>query len=347
MWARRMRRGVVAATGCCTGTAAVASSSAFCCPAGYVDKEPSAYDSPAIVGGHVDGVRLAGAMLRKRLQSEGRGQREVDALAQLSRSQRWRRFVPAYEGTDVDQDGQEWLLMENLVDGMAKPAVLDLKVGLRHWSDDAPPTKIAKERKKAAATTVGSHGMRLVGCRFERRGDTGGWVEESWGYKLAGATPTDGTSLPTVIHRFLGSAQRRQTALTFVNELHALFAEQREYVFYGSSLLLAYDASGGPSAPLRIRMIDFGHVHGWCPAPPLPPDTPKEAQHRYDPGPQLRTTASDGYQYGLATLLLMLSDEELAQGCGTAVDKSWGAPGRWDFKFPCASRYAPIGKRSS
>jgi hypothetical protein len=43
---------------------------------------------------------------------------------------------------------------------MTRPAVLDLKIGTRHYSPDAPPKKIAKEKKKAATSTIGTHGLR-------------------------------------------------------------------------------------------------------------------------------------------------------------------------------------------
>ena len=221
------------------------------------------YTDDAQAGGHVDGVRFVRSMLHKRLQNEGRGEREAAALAALSQSPRWRRFVPAYGGL-LDAAGAEpWLVMENLAAGMERPAVLDLKVGTRHFSPDAPPKKIAKEKKKAATTTIATHGLRIVGCRIPD-GSSGTKWAEVWGYKLG--NDADAAALPGALHRFLGSQQRTDTALSFVRQLREVFATQQEYVFYGSSLLLVYDAALGKRAPLRIKMIDFGHVHPWAPA---------------------------------------------------------------------------------
>lgn len=122
------------------------------------------YADDAQAGGHVDGVRFVGKMLHKRLQDEGRGDREAAALAALSQSPRWQRFVPRYGGvsTMAEDSGssEPWLVMENLAAGMTRPAVLDLKIGTRHYSPDAPPKKIAKEKKKAATSTIGTHGLR-------------------------------------------------------------------------------------------------------------------------------------------------------------------------------------------
>ena len=224
---------------------------------------PPQYASDAQAGGHVDGVRFVGSMLHKRLQNEGRGEREAASLAALSQSPRWRRFVPEYGGLREADGAEPWLVMENLAAGMARPAVLDLKVGTRHFSPDAPPKKIAKEKKKAATTTIATHGLRIVGCRIPA-GDDGlpKWAEV-WGYKLG--NDADAGALPGALHRFLGSRQRVDTALSFVRQLREVFATQQEYVFYGSSLLLVYDAALGEQAPLHIKMIDFGHVHPWAP----------------------------------------------------------------------------------
>ena len=100
--------------------------------------KPKRYQSTAQVGGHEDGIRFVGSTVHKRLQDEGRGDREADALMQLSRSAAWREFVPAYGGKHVDGDGVEWLVLENLCHGMARPVVLDLKIGTSQPSARLP-----------------------------------------------------------------------------------------------------------------------------------------------------------------------------------------------------------------
>ena len=62
--------------------------------------------------------------------------------------------------------------------------MLDLKIGTRHYSDDAPPKKIAKEQRKAATTTIGTHGLRIVGCRIPAADPAEPRWAEIWGYKL-------------------------------------------------------------------------------------------------------------------------------------------------------------------
>jgi hypothetical protein len=150
----------------CATVAASAASSLLTAAATCVGDKPSVYSDDAQAGGHVDGVRFMGSMLHKRLQNEGRGDREVAALAALAQSPRWRDYVPRYGGvhTDVSAAGgsEPWLVMENLAAGMVQPAVMDIKIGTRHFSSDSPSQKIAKEKKKARTTTIGTHGLRSM-----------------------------------------------------------------------------------------------------------------------------------------------------------------------------------------
>ena len=137
----------------------------------------------------------------------------------------------------------------------------------------------------------------VVGCRIPampRSISNGAKWAEIWGYKLG--NDANATSLPGVIHRFLGTQQRVDEAKAFVQELRNVFATQREYVFYSSSLLLVYDASLGDAAKLRIKMIDFGHVHPWQPSDvPQYPEAGNDG-YLYAPphGPTLSGTRTSG-----------------------------------------------------
>ena len=104
--------------------------------------------------------------------------------------------------------------------------------------------------------------------------------------------------------RFLGTAERVATARGFAEELRAVFATQQEYVFYGSSLLLAYDAALGDDAPLRIKMIDFGHVHGFAQADSTEGEAAAALAEQYREG-----LGNDGYMRGLVTLLEILQPD--------------------------------------
>lgn len=64
-----------------------------------------------------------------------------------------------------------------------------------------------------------------------------------------------------MLARFLHTPRLRRAALERVARLTEWFSAQREYAFYGSSLLFCYDAACGAEAELRLAMIDFAHVH--------------------------------------------------------------------------------------
>ena len=98
--------------------------------ADYENSSAVSYESDAQAGGHADGVRFAGPVLVKKLQDEGRGEREAAALAALSRSPRWQRFVPGFGGVR-SEGGELWLEMESLVAGMV--TLPPQAAPLAHW----------------------------------------------------------------------------------------------------------------------------------------------------------------------------------------------------------------------
>jgi len=238
--------------------------------------------------------------LMKQLQDEGRGDREARALASLSASAAWSPFVPKYCGVDTDGEGRRWLCMDNLTAGMQRPVVMDLKVGTRHWSPGEKEKKRLKEIQKSATTTIGSLGLRVVGCKIPGADYSDDGVE-NWGYK-PGRDPT-AEELPTVIQRFLRTESRIRQARVFTAGLLAHFRLQGDYVFMGSSLLFAYDAALGDAAPLRVSMIDFGHAHAMA-------EMRAEAAAE---GRDEEFEARDvGYLCGLGSLMAMLGGEAAA-----------------------------------
>lgn len=254
-------------------------------------------DRRQIFGAHVDGIQFDAdsGSISKQLQDAGRGEREAKYLKLLSASPDWSRFVPEYRGRFTDARGCEWVSMENLTAGMKRPFVLDLKVGTRHWGPDASATKRSKEILKSETTSIGTIGLRVVGCKIpgERYLDHDSYY---CGYKENADLGAE--EIPSALLKFLRTDARRHTTQEFVKALLALFVRQDEYVFFGSSLLLAYDGALGDEAPLRISMIDFGHVHSMD-------EMLQEAALFDQPSFKPRDT---GYIHGLLSLLDILND---------------------------------------
>lgn len=180
-------------------------------------------------------------------------------MEQLSAAPEWRPFTPRFNGLTTDSNGNDWISMENLTAGMKSPVVMDLKMGTRNYGPDASPEKKKKQRKKAVErSTTSQLGLCVVGATIPGEG-----------YDMAGAEQVgnrpgrlvSAEELPVVLQRFLGTEARLKQARYFVAALLALFQSQGDFVFFGSSLLFAYDAALGDDAQVRIAMVDFCHMH--------------------------------------------------------------------------------------
>merc|ERR1712166_1026740 len=202
-------------------------------------------DRDQIFSGHVDGIVFEGDNLLKKFQSSGRGAREANALKNMSASSQWGRFVPKFGGLRTDTQGEQWMMMRNLTAEMGKPTVFDMKIGTRHYSPGERPEKVQKELKKASTTTIGTLGLRIVGCKIPSADYSS---SESWGYK--GGREANDEETGEAFRQFLRTDARTETAKGFISDLAAHFSVQ-----------FAYDAALGDEAPLLIKMIDFGHAH--------------------------------------------------------------------------------------
>ena len=56
-------------------------------------------------------------------------------------------------------------MLENMTQHLARPNVMDVKLGRVLFDDSAPEDKKARMEKAARDTTSGETGMRLTGCQ--------------------------------------------------------------------------------------------------------------------------------------------------------------------------------------
>jgi 1D-myo-inositol-tetrakisphosphate 5-kinase/inositol-polyphosphate multikinase len=63
------------------------------------------------------------------------------------------------------------VVLENSTYGFKKPNILDAKLGVRLWADDAPLEKRKKFDEISKLTTNGSHGFRIAGMRVYKGSD--------------------------------------------------------------------------------------------------------------------------------------------------------------------------------
>lgn len=149
--------------------------------------------------------------------------------------------------------------LQDINASFSHPCVLDLKVGTRHYDDDATPAKIARARATAAATTTGATGLRVVGAQVWR-GDEGGYERRS---KKEGKALVEG-QLQKEIEWFMGDNVKERVnemKLKVIEILNAMEGYQK-HNFYSSSLLVAYDGNDNNNFKVQVNvtMIDFAHT---------------------------------------------------------------------------------------
>jgi len=74
-------------------------------------------------------------------------------------------------GSALEQ-ARRCLLLEDVLSEFVRPCVLDLKVGVRTYRDDASPEKRRRAIEKAGQTTTASLGFRLCGMQVFDQGSS-------------------------------------------------------------------------------------------------------------------------------------------------------------------------------
>eukprot|EP01094_Clydonella_sp_ATCC50884_P019928 TRINITY_DN4002_c0_g1_i1.p1 TRINITY_DN4002_c0_g1~~TRINITY_DN4002_c0_g1_i1.p1 ORF type:complete len:286 (+),score=20.99 TRINITY_DN4002_c0_g1_i1:318-1175(+) len=147
-----------------------------------------------------------------------------------------RPFFPRYFGVMLI-DMESHIVMENLIAGMNKPCIMDIKLGYRQYTAKMKESKIKSCINKATISTSGSHGMRICGMKL--------WNVETQEFEQKQKTEilADGfEQVSSNICRFVRNS--KELAEKFDEPVAALldiFKHQTEFRFYSSSLLLVYD----------------------------------------------------------------------------------------------------------
>ncbi|MCJ1261086.1 hypothetical protein MMC22_000950 [Lobaria immixta] len=146
------------------------------------------------------------------------------------------------------------IMLENVAEHYQKPNILDVKLGARLWSDDAPRAKREKLDRNAEETTSKALGIRIAGMRIwqglDSTDDSGPLIDgyrvydKTYGRALTSETVRQGFEhyfrlrkgdvpnklIKRVIRRFLEDLEGLQSAL-----------EKEESRMYSSSLLFVYE----------------------------------------------------------------------------------------------------------
>lgn len=173
----------------------------------------------------------------------------------------WAPFLPVCYGT-TEEEGNKFVIMEDLTRGMNKPSILDVKIGKTSIGEDASEEKAAAMRAKDFASTSNSLGFRITATRVYKN-NTGEWIKHG---KAFGRENVNVNNIVDYLREYfddgLGIRQEVvQATLESSKLVAALWDSQRKIRVYSSSILVIYDADRSSGVAPRVRLIDFAHVH--------------------------------------------------------------------------------------
>lgn len=195
--------------------------------------------------------------------------------------------------------GNNKIEMEDVNKQFKKPCILDLKIGTRHYDNDATIEKVERMTKAALETTSAKAGIRIVGMQVYKGDNIIEKRDKIHGRRLA---------VDDLANEFIWYFRNATGRIRFdvlKNILHkvecliAHMATFHEFNLYSSSLLVCYDATcdsdSDDGVVAEVKMIDFAHT------------VPINDNER-------KNVKNDGYEFGLRYLAQILKSV-LALNC--------------------------------
>lgn len=229
---------------------------------------------------HKDGKLL------KPFQKPPKGTREVAFYRGVQASEdpddvAIRAWIPRFHGTEnIGQveglsSGEQFLVLDDVLEGLSSPNIMDIKIGRQTWGPDAPVAKREHEDRKYPGTKA-PLGFSVLGIIIHRIKD-GHAQAESIKYDRTFGTSLkteDVLNIPKVYFDVDNTGLVPALVEVVIGQMKALlavFERQRKYLIYASSILFAYDAQvvrqylvdqdrAKLARGVNLKLIDFAHV---------------------------------------------------------------------------------------
>ena len=164
--------------------------------------------------------------------------------------------IPHYIGR-MSSGGKEFLLLQDLTDGMKSPCIADIKLGTRSYEVDAPIEKANRQRAHIVNTTTASHAARCIDICTRKNGQVVRRWDRRDGRKMNAQQFRDAL-------KYFLPGKRREEFVHGIQNLKNRLIQTLEILpflrLYSASVLVIYDGDN-ESSPMSVCIIDFAHAY--------------------------------------------------------------------------------------
>lgn len=206
------------------------------------------------VAGHDTFKFAKETLIKTTTEEEAQFYRELDKYPQYD------QFTPDFTNiVDVpsrekDKRKDKRIYLENLVWQMENPCIMDIKLGVKNYRDDACVDRIIKNIFKAHISTTAQWGLRIAGLKYL---SAEGWITKD---KLDCRSLSIDEVRKEMHNFFLNSIELVEEVKEVIERILDSLEGNHLFRLYGSSILFVYDAKN-PLETIDIRLIDFSNYY--------------------------------------------------------------------------------------